>query len=120
MTQGQKLNENSKVSFLTAFLPVGSLLILIVLGLFILPHFFKIEPFRLEFIFLIASVIACFQLKFLGYNWDEISQAIVNKISKAMPTLLILLAIGLIIGSWIACVTSRFSSYRSCRRTGLT
>lgn len=94
--------DKNNVSFSTALLPVGSLLVLIILGLFVLPTFFEIQPFRLEFIFLIASVIACVQLKYLGYKWDEISQAIVNKISKAMPTLLILLAIGLIIGSWIA------------------
>ena len=99
-----KFKEN-KVSFLTALVPVGSLLLLIIAGLFLFPLWFEIQPFRLEFIFLIASVVACVQLKYLGFSWDEISKSIVAKISTAMPTLLILLAIGLIIGSWIACGT---------------
>jgi NhaC family Na+:H+ antiporter len=98
-------SKDIKVSFFTALIPILTLLLLIVGGLFLLPAFFDIQAFRLEFIFLLASVVACVQLKYLGFSWDEISKSIVKKIATAMPTLLILLAIGLIIGSWIACGT---------------
>lgn len=37
----------------------------------------------------------------MGYGWDTIQKSIIEKLDKAMPTLFILLAIGLIIGSWI-------------------
>ena len=97
--------EIPKISFSTALFPVATLIILIVLGLFLGPILFGWKPFPLEFIFMFASVVAIAQLYKLGFNWDQISEAIVQKISKAMPTLLILLAIGLIIGSWIVCGT---------------
>ena len=101
------MNQSTKdqVSFKTALLPVGTLLVLIVLGLFILPKSFEIAPVPLELIFIIAACVAISQLYYLGYKWEEISESIIRKISKAMPTLLILLSIGLIIGSWIACGT---------------
>jgi len=41
----------------------------------------------------------------MKFSWNEIQQSIVEKLSMAMPTLFILLAIGLIIGSWIVCGT---------------
>lgn len=98
-------NSKDKISFLTALLPVGALLFLIILGLFVLPKAFEIKPLPLELIFILAATIAICQLYYLGYKWEAISKSIVAKISKAMPTLLILLAIGLIIGSWIVCGT---------------
>lgn len=97
--------EEKNINFKTALLPVGSLLLLIILGLFVLPKAFEIKPLPLELIFILAATIAICQLYYLGYKWEEISKSIIAKISKAMPTLLILLAIGLIIGSWIACGT---------------
>ena len=101
----KRSTENNPVSFSKALFPVAFLLILIVFGLFIGPIFLELKPFPLEFIFLSASIVAIFHLKRKGYKWEEVSKSIVGKISTAMPTLLILLAIGLIIGSWIVCGT---------------
>ena len=93
--------KQKEVSFWKALFPVAFLLLLIVFGLFAGPQLLYWEPFPLEFIFLMAGVVAIAQLRIMGYKWKEVSESIINKISKAMPTLLILLAIGLIIGSWI-------------------
>jgi NhaC family Na+:H+ antiporter len=97
--------NKKEVSFSKAFFPVACLLGLIIFGLFIGPMFMGLKAFPLEFIFLLASVIAVSHLKRMGYNWTDIFDSVIKKIAKAMPTLLILLAIGLIIGSWIACGT---------------
>lgn len=95
------MSNASEITFKKAFFPIAVLILLILLGLFIGPLFLDWKPFPLEFIFMMSSVVAVIHLKRLGIPWVEIQEAIVQKIAKAMPTLLILLAIGLIIGSWI-------------------
>jgi NhaC family Na+:H+ antiporter len=41
----------------------------------------------------------------LGYRWNELLDGIVDSIRKAMPAILIMLCVGLLIGSWISCGT---------------
>ncbi len=86
-------------------LPVASLILMLVYGLMIRPKVFGQEKISLEFVFLFGVVVAVVQLLFLKHKWKDILKSIANKIHTAMPTLLILLAIGLIIGSWIVCGT---------------
>lgn len=50
---------------------------------------------------IIAAIYAGLVGKKLGYSWDEMEKAIASKIEKAMPAEMILLAVGLLIGSWI-------------------
>jgi NhaC family Na+:H+ antiporter len=38
---------------------------------------------------------------YLGYTWKEMQQGIVDSISQAMPAMLIVICVGLLIGSWI-------------------
>lgn len=37
-----------------------------------------------------------------GYTWKELETGIVNSIARAMPAMLIVLCVGLLVGSWIA------------------
>ena len=41
----------------------------------------------------------------LGYSWKEMEDGIVDSIRQAMPAMLIVICVGLLIGSWIACGT---------------
>ncbi|HDL17493.1 MAG TPA: Na+/H+ antiporter NhaC [Bacteroidetes bacterium] len=41
----------------------------------------------------------------LGYSWKEMEEGIVASIGKAMPAMLIVITVGILIGSWIACGT---------------
>jgi NhaC family Na+:H+ antiporter len=41
----------------------------------------------------------------LGYSWKEMEEGIVAGINKAMPAMLIVITVGILIGSWIACGT---------------
>ncbi|OQX87734.1 Na+/H+ antiporter NhaC [candidate division KSB1 bacterium 4484_87] len=41
----------------------------------------------------------------LGYNWKDLEEGIVESIAKAMPAMLIVICVGLLIGSWIAAGT---------------
>ncbi len=48
-----------------------------------------------------ATLFVMFIAFYNGYEWEELQAAIVDKISKAMPALLILITVGSVIGSWI-------------------
>ena len=41
----------------------------------------------------------------LRFKWKEMEEGIVSSIHKAMPAILIMLCVGILIGSWIACGT---------------
>lgn len=50
----------------------------------------------------VAAVIAGLFAFYLGYSWDDITGAVSKKIAEAMPAILILLSIGLLVGTWMA------------------
>ncbi|WP_319552762.1 Na+/H+ antiporter NhaC [Vibrio sp.] len=50
----------------------------------------------------VVSLIAGTFAKYLGYNWNDIAEAISYKVSKSVPALLILLGIGVLTGTWMA------------------
>ncbi|SNY94862.1 Na+/H+ antiporter NhaC [Flagellimonas pacifica] len=82
-------------------LPVLFLLALIVYGLVLRPYFFDQPTIPLEIIFLCSSFFATAHLYYLGYTWDVILANAIKKLTKGLPTILILFAIGIVIGSWI-------------------
>ena len=90
-----------EIGFFHAVLPVAFLALMIGYGLILRPQFLNQEAFPLEMVFLISSVFAIAQLLLMGFRWDDILKAIVHKLSRGLPAILILLAIGIIIGSWI-------------------
>ncbi|MGB1102851.1 MAG: Na+/H+ antiporter NhaC family protein [Crocinitomicaceae bacterium] len=85
-----------------ALFPIAVLFITIIYGLLIGPLLLDQKASPIEFIFLIAGGAAVSQLLWMGYQWDEIMENIASKISKALPAILVLLTIGMVIGSWIA------------------
>ncbi|MCP2521093.1 Na+/H+ antiporter NhaC, partial [SCandidatus Aminicenantes bacterium Aminicenantia_JdfR_composite] len=42
---------------------------------------------------------------YLRFSWQEMERGIVDSIHKAMPAILIMLCVGILIGTWIACGT---------------
>jgi Na+:H+ antiporter, NhaC family len=93
------------VTFLRALFPVAALITIILYGLILRPMVQGLPAFPLEIVFLSAAVVAIAQLAWLGFSWEEIQKSIINKLAKAFPTIMILFAIGMIIGSWIAAGT---------------
>ena len=84
-----------------AALPILFLLGIILYGLVLRPYVFNQSIFPLEIVFISASFFAASHLWYLGYDWNTIITNSVQKLVKGMPTILILFAIGIVIGSWI-------------------
>lgn len=87
--------------FVFVLLPILALLGIIGYGLIIRPHLLQQPAFPLEIVFILAAIVAVAELTWLGFGWETIQQSIVQKIARAMPAFMILLSIGLIIGSWM-------------------
>jgi hypothetical protein len=56
----------------------------------------KVEP-----IILVAALVAGGIAWRLGYSWKELQEGVIEKISSSLPALMILWAVGLLIGSWV-------------------
>ncbi|RUA11846.1 MAG: Na+/H+ antiporter NhaC [Flavobacteriia bacterium] len=95
------MTKPKEFKFIHLLLPILFLVFIIGYGLVIGPHFFGIPTFPLEFIFLAAAVFTIVELFILGYKWPEIQDAIIAKLTKGFPAILILFSIGIIIGTWI-------------------
>ena len=65
------------------------------------PKVFAQPSFPLEVVFMLAAVFSITQLLFLKFKWENIQDAIVLKLSRGFPAILILFSIGIIIGTWM-------------------
>jgi len=97
----KKIKEVHNITIYQALFAIGALLLPVLYGLVLRPLFFEQKTLPLELVFLCASILAMVQLYFLKLSWQDIQYAVSDKISKAIPTLLLLFAIGLLVGSWI-------------------
>ncbi len=93
--------QRKSVSFVFKLLPLLFLALIIAYGLVIRPQVYGLPPFPLEIVFLLAATFTIAELLLLGYPWEEIQQAFISKLAKGFPVILILFAIGIIIGTWI-------------------
>jgi NhaC family Na+:H+ antiporter len=93
------------VPFSLSALPVAVLLGLIGYALVLRPLALEQAPLPLELVFVAAAAFAIAQLLWLGWPWSAIQEAIVRRLSRAMPAFFILFAIGLLVGSWMVCGT---------------
>ena len=93
--------QNKEVPFRIAFVPIGFFFLLLLYGLFLHPVFFGGDRLPVEVLVLLALFSNCLYLLYLGFDWKVIEQGIVKKIGESIPVVLILLAVGVLIGSWI-------------------
>jgi len=81
-----------------------SLVPLIVIALF-LGIGYGLFQIRAEVLLIGAAAVSGLLAWSLGYHWKELEQGIVESIRQAMPAMLIVICVGLLIGSWIAAGT---------------
>ena len=77
-----------------AFLPIIVMALMVLVGNIIM-------GIRLEFLLIIASIFSAVIAIRVGISWDEMMKAYTKKFSDAFPAILILIAIGGVVGTWM-------------------
>ena len=96
--------NNTQPSLALAIAPIVVMLGLLVIG-------YGILGLRIEPLLLISAIFTGAIAYRMGYSWDQIVGAIVDKLAKAMPVTLILVSVGGLIASWIISGTVPFMVY---------
>ncbi len=88
-----------KPNLLQALIPIAVLITLLVLNVI---HFgdHTLDGAN-QFALILASAVAGIVAAFLGVKWVDVRSSIVKSISSAMPSILILLMIGALAGTWL-------------------
>ena len=95
------MRPKKSLSFFYTILPILFLGLMIIYGMVLRPKVFGQSQFPLEIVFMLASIFAITELMIFGFDWNDIQDSIVRKIARGFPAILILFAIGVIIGTWM-------------------
>ena len=88
-----------EVSLIDALIPIATLIILLSLSVYIFGSDASTGPNQITLV--LTTAVAGFIGFKNGYTWEHIHQGITNGIHAAMGAILILLSVGMLIGSWI-------------------
>ncbi len=94
MSNDNSAREKKELSFFMAALPIVGMILFLGVGYITL-------GLRAEPMILLSAGVASIIAYFHGYTWNDILNAIVEKLAKAMPAILILICVGLLIGAWM-------------------
>ncbi|RJS59470.1 Na+/H+ antiporter NhaC [Bacillus sp. PK3_68] len=83
-----------KPGLMLAITPIIALLLLLGIG-------YGVFHLRAEPLLLIAAAIAALIGKSLGVSWEEMQEGIVQTTAKSMSAILILITVGILIGTWM-------------------
>lgn len=101
-------HPQNKISVQKAIVPILFFFALLIYGLFVHPQFVdtrelpvvaKMLP--IEVLILLAICFNSVYLFNMGFDWETIQKHLVKKVGESIPVVLILFAIGVLIGSWI-------------------
>lgn len=95
MSKEPKVREKRQPQLWEAFLPILALVILLYVGLVVYGASAQVP-------LVIASVIAVIVAVFrLGFSWGEIEEGILKTINMGMQAMIILMIVGMLVGTWI-------------------
>lgn len=87
--------QHKQPSFFISLIPLITMGLLLGIG-------YGVLKIRAEVLLIGSAAVAGLLAKWLGFTWRELEQGIVDSIEQAMPAMLIVICVGLLIGSWIA------------------
>lgn len=96
--------EKKQASVGLAVIPVLFIIVLLMFSVLPIEEKFGLVDFSMEPhipLFLAAMFAAVIAIWKLGYTWNELEEGIVETIKMAMPAILIMLVIGMLIGTWM-------------------
>lgn len=83
-----------KPTFLESLSTIIFMVIVVVIGFI----FFNIP---IQILLLISSAYAAFIVYRVGLRWEDLEEGITKRLTTAMPAIFIILAVGIIVGSWM-------------------
>jgi NhaC family Na+:H+ antiporter len=81
-------------SLLISIIPLIIIILLLAVG-------YGIFRIGAEVLLVLAAFVTGILARISGFSWDEMQTGIVQSISKALPAMLIVITVGILIGSWI-------------------
>jgi NhaC family Na+:H+ antiporter len=84
-----------KPALAVALIPVVSMLLLLGVG-------YGVYKIKAQVLLVAAAFLTGILGALLGFSWKDMERGIVDSIHKAMPAILIMLSVGVLIGSWMA------------------
>lgn len=98
------MKEKRKPTLFIAMAPLIFMFVVLLVGRGILGY-------SIEFLLIFSSVFAAIIAFSLGYSWDELMEGVADKIAKTWPTILILVAVGALVSTWMLSGTTPFLIY---------
>ncbi|MBU2913730.1 MULTISPECIES: Na+/H+ antiporter NhaC [Reichenbachiella] len=93
------VREKREASLLEAFIPILFLIIFLTINVAVFGD--AALDGSNQIVLILSAAVASLMAIRLGFNWDEILGGITKSIHSAMPSILILLMIGSLAGSWL-------------------
>jgi NhaC family Na+:H+ antiporter len=89
--------ETHKTPTLTqSLVPIFSIALFLGVG-------YGIFHLRIEFLLIAAAAVSGILALRLGYTYKEMEEGIVHSISKGMPAMMVVIVVGMLIGTWMSC-----------------
>ncbi len=94
------MSQKRKPTLVEAFIPVAFLIVMLFINVFFVFGDSALDGSNQIMLLLSASVAALVAMR-SGATWEQMSDGMVSSISSAMPSILILLLIGSLAGTWL-------------------
>ncbi len=88
-------DESKKPGILLSLIPIVSMVLLLLIG-------YGIYHIKAQVLLVSAAIITGVVGLIAGFQWKDMEGGIVESIHKALPAVLIMLAVGIMVGSWIS------------------
>ncbi|MEO9967374.1 MAG: Na+/H+ antiporter NhaC [Reichenbachiella sp.] len=99
MRSSESSSEKREASLLEAFIPIVFLIVFLSINVSIFGD--DALSGSNQIVLILSAMVAAIMASTFGYRWDEIQKSIVKSITSAMGSILILLMIGSLAGSWL-------------------
>jgi len=91
-------SSEKKTGIIIALIPIIIMMLLLVIG-------YGVYHIKAQVLLITAAAVTGLIGLILGIKWKDMESGIVESIHKAMPAVLIMLTVGILVGSWIAAGT---------------
>lgn len=92
--ENRKPREKRRPTLFVALLPIILMLVIIGVG-------FSVMKLPLPMVLLMSGVAAALVAKYLGCTWADMQESISEKVGRSTGAMMILMAVGMLIGSWM-------------------